>query len=179
MRIFKGLASICVDHSVGVVCAAVLSSNDVLSCLGILGAGSRRKTGRLGHGAGVRCNIMRLLRGKGLLLVVRPELVAGESSGVDFFTLLVRLIAMQMHRQRHCQRCWWTICWWAGSRRKTGWLGHGAGACCNIMRLLRSKGLLLAVRPEEVAGDSSDVDFVIVVVRLDSMQMPRQRHCRR
>ena len=84
MRIFKGLASICVDHGVGVVCAEVLSSNDVLSCLGILGAGSRRKTGRLGHGAGVRCNIMRLLRSKMLLLAVRPEAVAGDSIGVYF-----------------------------------------------------------------------------------------------
>ena len=53
MRIFKGLASICVDHGVGVVCAAVLSSNEVLSGLGISGAVSRTKTGWLGHGAGV------------------------------------------------------------------------------------------------------------------------------
>ena len=84
MRIFKGLASIRVDHGVGVVCAAVLSSNEVLSGLGISGAGSRRNTGWLGHGSGVNCNIMRLLRGKGLLLVVRTEAVAGDSSGVDF-----------------------------------------------------------------------------------------------
>ena len=104
MRIFKGLASVRVDHGVGVVCAAVLSSNEFLSGLGILGAGSRRKTGWLGHGAGVSCNIMRLLRGKGLLLAVRPEAVAGDSSGVDFFTLVVRLDDMQMHRRRHCQR---------------------------------------------------------------------------
>ena len=86
------------------VCAAVLSSNEVLSGLGILGAGSRRKMGWLGHGAGVSCNIMRLLRGKMLLLVVRPEAVAGDNSGVDFFTLVVRLADMQMHRRRHCQR---------------------------------------------------------------------------
>ena len=45
MRIFKGLASIRVDYGVGVVCAAVLSSNEVLSGLGISGAGSRRKRG--------------------------------------------------------------------------------------------------------------------------------------
>ena len=45
MRIFKGLASIHVDHGVGMVCAAVLSSNEVLSGLGISGAGSRRKQG--------------------------------------------------------------------------------------------------------------------------------------
>ena len=44
-RIFKGLASVRVDHGVGVVCAAVLGSNEVLSGLGISGAGSRRKRG--------------------------------------------------------------------------------------------------------------------------------------
>ena len=104
MRIFKGLASVHVDHGVGVVCAAVLSSNEVLSVLRILGAGARRKTGWLEHGAGVCCNIMRLLRGKELLLAVRPEAVAGDSSGVDFFTLVVRLDDMQMHRRRNCQR---------------------------------------------------------------------------
>ena len=47
---------------------------------------------------------MRLLRGKRLLLAVRPEAIAGDSSGVDFFTLVVRLSDMQMHRRRHCQR---------------------------------------------------------------------------
>ena len=104
MRIFKGLVSVRVDHGVGVVCAAVLSSNEVLSGSGISGAGSRRKTGWLGHGAGVCCNIMRLLRSKGLLLAVRPEAVAGDRSGVDFFTLVVRPNDMQMHRRRHCQR---------------------------------------------------------------------------
>ena len=104
MRIFKGFSSVCVDHSVGMLCAEVFSSNEVLSCLGILGAGSRRKTGGLGHGAGVCCNIMQLLRGQGLLLVVRPEVVAGDRSGVDFFTLVVWLDKMQMHRRRHCQR---------------------------------------------------------------------------
>ena len=70
MKIFKGLESVCVYHGVGVVCAAVLSSKEVLSGSGISGAGSRRKTGWLGHGAGVGCNIMRLLRGKGLFLAV-------------------------------------------------------------------------------------------------------------
>ena len=104
MRIFKGLASIHGNHGVGVVCAAVLISNEVLSGLGISGAGSSRKTGWLGHGASVCCNIMWLLRGKGLLLAVRPEAVVGDSSGVDFFTLEVRLYDMQMHRRRHCQR---------------------------------------------------------------------------
>ena len=68
MIIFKGLASVCVDHGVGVVCAAVLSSDEVLSGSRISGAGARRKTGWLGHGAGVCYNIMPLLRGKGLLL---------------------------------------------------------------------------------------------------------------
>ena len=104
MRIFKGLASVCVYHGVGVVCAAMLSSDEVLSGLRIPGAGASRKTGWLVHGAGVCCNIMRLLRDKGLLLAVRTEAVAGESSGVDFVTMLVRLDDMQMHRQRHCRR---------------------------------------------------------------------------
>ena len=104
MRIFKELASIRVDHDVGVVCEAMLSSNEVLSGWGISGAGSRRKTGWLGLCTGVCCNIMRLLRGKGLLLAVRPEAVAGDSSGVDTFTLVVRLDDMKMHRRRHCQR---------------------------------------------------------------------------
>ena len=104
MRIFKGLASVRVDHGVGVVCAAVISSNEVLSGSRILGAGARRKVGWLGHGAGVCCNIMRLLRGKGLLLEVRPEAVAGDGSGVNFVTLVVRIDDMQMHRWRHCQR---------------------------------------------------------------------------
>ena len=104
MIIFKGLASIRVNHGVGVVSVAVLSSNDVLSGLGISGAGSRRKTGWLGYGAGVCCNIMRILRGRGMLLAGRPEVVAGDSSGVDFFTSVVRLDDMQMHRRRYCQR---------------------------------------------------------------------------
>ena len=42
---------------------------------------------------------MRFLRGKGLLLAVRLEAVAGDSSGVDFFTLVVRLYDMKMHRR--------------------------------------------------------------------------------
>ena len=70
MRICKGLASVHVDHGVGVVCAAVLSRDEVVSGSRILGASARRKTGWLGHGAGVSCNIMRLLRSKGLLLAV-------------------------------------------------------------------------------------------------------------
>ena len=104
MRIFKKLASVRVDHGVGVVCATVLSSNEVLSGSRIPGAGARRKKGWLVHGDGECCNIMRLLRGNGLLLAVRLEAVAGDSSGVDFFTLVVRLDDMQMHRRRHCQR---------------------------------------------------------------------------
>ena len=72
IRTFKGLVSVSVDHDVGVGCAAVLSSDEVLSGLRIPGAGARIKTGWLGHGAGVCCNIMRLLRGKELLLSVQP-----------------------------------------------------------------------------------------------------------
>ena len=104
MVILKRLASVRVNNGVGVVFAAVLSSDEVLSGLRITGAGAKRKTGWLVHGAGVCCNIIQLLHGKWLLLVVRPEAVAGDSSGVDFFTLVVRLADMQMHRRRHCQR---------------------------------------------------------------------------
>ena len=104
MRTFKGLASVRVDHGVGVVCAEVLSSDEVLSGSRIPTAGARRKTGWLGHGAGVCCNIMRLLRGKELLLAVQPEAVEGDISGVNFVTMVFRLDDMQMHRQRHCRR---------------------------------------------------------------------------
>ena len=104
MRIFKGLASVCVDHGFGVFCVAVLSSNEVPSGSRITGAGARRKMGWLGHGAGVCCNIMRLLRGKNVVLAVRPEAVAGESSGVDVVTIVVRLDDMKLDRQRHCWR---------------------------------------------------------------------------
>ena len=58
------LASVFIDHSVGVVCSEVLSSDEVPSGLCITGAGARRKTGWLGHGAGVGCNLMLLLHGK-------------------------------------------------------------------------------------------------------------------
>ena len=102
--ILKRLVSVHADHGVGVVCAAVLSSNEVLSGSRISGAGARRKTGWLGHGAGVYCNIMRLLRGKRLFLAVRPEAVAGESNGIDVVTIVVRLDDMNMDRQRHCWR---------------------------------------------------------------------------
>ena len=86
------------------VCAAVLGSNKVPSGLRITGTGARRKTGWLGHGNGVGCNIMRLLRGKGFVMAVRPEAVAGESNGVDVVTIVVRLYDMRMDGQRHCRR---------------------------------------------------------------------------
>ena len=104
MGIFKRLASVRVNHGVGVVCEAVLSSNEVPSGTRITGAGARRKTGWLGHGTGVCCNIMGLLRGKGLLLAVQPEAVAGDSNSVDVVTIVVRLDGMKMDRQRHCRR---------------------------------------------------------------------------
>ena len=50
--IFKRLASVHVYHGVGMVCVAVLSSDEVLSGSRIMGAGARRRTGWLGHGAG-------------------------------------------------------------------------------------------------------------------------------
>ena len=86
------------------VFAAVLSINEVPSGSRITGAGASRKMGWLGHGAGVGCNVMRILCDKGLLLAVRPEAVAGDSNSVDVFTIVVRLDEMKMDRQRHCRR---------------------------------------------------------------------------
>ena len=86
------------------VCVAVLSSNDVPSVSRITGAGSGIRTRWLGHGAGVGCNVMRLLLGKGSLLEVRSEAVAGDSNGLDLFTIVVRLDGMNMYRQRHSRR---------------------------------------------------------------------------
>ena len=85
------------------VCAEVLSSNEVPSGSRITGAGAGRKTGWLGHGAGVGCNVMRLLHGKGVLLAVRQEAVAGNSNGVNVVTIVVRIDDMKMYGQRHCQ----------------------------------------------------------------------------
>ena len=86
------------------VFAAVLSSNKVPSGFLITGTGAVRKTGWLGHGAGVGCHVMRLLRGKGSLLAVRPEAVAGDSNGVDVVTYIVRIDDMKMDGQRYCLR---------------------------------------------------------------------------
>ena len=102
--IFKRLASVRVNHGVGVVCAVVLSSDEVPSGSRITGAGARRKIGLLVHGAGVGYNVMRILRGKGLLLAVRPEAVAEDSNGVDVVTIVVWLDDTKMDRQRHCRR---------------------------------------------------------------------------
>ena len=104
MGIFKRLASVSVDHGVGVVFAAVLSSDEVLSGSRITGVGAKRKTGWLGHGDGVGCNVMRLLRSKELLLGVRPEAVSGDSNGVNVVTIVVRLYDMKLYGQRHCRR---------------------------------------------------------------------------
>ena len=104
MRIFKGLSSVRVDHSVDVVCAAVLSSDEVPSGSRITGTSAGRNTGWMGHGTGVGCNLMRLLHGKGSLLAVRPDAVAGDSNGVDVVTISVRLDEMKMDSQRHCWR---------------------------------------------------------------------------
>ena len=86
------------------VCVAVLNINKVLSGSRITGTGARIKTGWLGHGAGVSCNAMRILRGKGSFLAVRPEAVEGESNSVDVVTIVVRLNDMKMDEQRHCWR---------------------------------------------------------------------------
>ena len=45
-----------------------------------------------------------------------------------------------------------------GSGRKTGWLVHGAGFSCNVMRILHVKGSLLEVQLEAVVGDSNGID---------------------
>ena len=86
------------------VCATVLGSDKVPSGSRITGTGAGRKTGWLGHGAGVGCNVMRLLRGNRLLLAVRPEAVEVNINCVDVVTILVRLDDMKMGGQRHCRR---------------------------------------------------------------------------
>ena len=86
------------------VYAEVLSSDEVPSGSCITGSGATRKTWWLGHGAGVGCNVMRLLRGKGQLLVVRPEAVAGGSNSVNVVTIVVRLDDMKMYGQIHFRR---------------------------------------------------------------------------
>ena len=53
--------------------------------------------GWLGHGAGVGYNVMRLLRGKGSLLAVQPEAVAGDSNSVDVVT--AKILGDTYHRQ--------------------------------------------------------------------------------
>ena len=98
------LASVHVDHGVGVVFAALLRSDEVPSGSRIMRAGARIKTGCLGHGAGVGCNVMRILRGKGLLLAVQPEAIVGDNNGVDVVTIVVQLDDMKMYGQRHCRR---------------------------------------------------------------------------
>ena len=69
----------------------MLSSDKVPSGLRITGTGAVRKMGWLGHDSGVGCNLMRLLRGKGSLLAVRLEAVAGDSNSVDVDNIAVRL----------------------------------------------------------------------------------------
>ena len=86
------------------VCAVVLGSDKVPSGSCITGTGAGRKTGWMGHGAGVGYNIMRLLRGKGLLLAVQPEAVAGDSNSVNVVTIAVRIYDMKMVGQKHCRR---------------------------------------------------------------------------
>ena len=86
------------------VCAAVLSRNKVPSGSRITGTSAVRKTGWLGHGAGVDCNVMCLLRGKGLLLVVQPEVVAGDSNDVNVVSIEVWINDMNMDGQRHYRR---------------------------------------------------------------------------
>ena len=86
------------------VCAVVLSSDKVPSGSRKKGNGAVRKTGWLGHGAGFGCIVMRLLQGKGSLLVVRPEAVAGDSNSVNVVTIVVQLNDMKMYGQRTYRR---------------------------------------------------------------------------
>ena len=95
------MASVRVDHGVGVVCVAMLGKDKVLSGSRITRTDFREKTGWLGHGTGVGCNVMRLLLGKWSFLAVRQEVVAGGSNGVDVVTIVVRLDDMRMDGQRH------------------------------------------------------------------------------
>ena len=83
------------------VCAAVLGSDQVPNGSRITGTGARRKTGWMGHGAGVVCNVMRLLIDKGSLMAVRPEAVAGGSNGLNVVTIVFRLDDTRMDGQRH------------------------------------------------------------------------------
>ena len=82
------------------VCAAVLSSDKVPSGSRITGTGAVRKMGWMDHGAGVGCNVMRFLHGKGSLLAVQLEAVAVDSNGVNVDTIAVRLDDMKMDSQR-------------------------------------------------------------------------------
>ena len=78
------------------VCAVVLGSDKVPNGLRITGTGAGRKMGWMGHGAGVGYNVMRLLRGKGSLLALQPEAVAGDSNNVDVVTIVFRIDDMRM-----------------------------------------------------------------------------------
>ena len=82
----------------------MLGSNKVPSGSRITETGAGRKTGWLGNGIGVACNVMWLLRVKEFLLVVQPEAVAGDINGVDVVNILVQVNDMRMDGQRHRQR---------------------------------------------------------------------------
>ena len=79
------------------LCAAVLSSDEVPSGSRITVTGAGRKTRWLVHGNGVGCNVMRLLRVKGSFLEVLPEAVSGDSNGVNVVTVIVWLDFMKMY----------------------------------------------------------------------------------
>ena len=66
------MASDCVDHGVGMVCALVLGSDKVPSGSHKMGTETVQKAGSLGNGTGVGCNVMRPLIGKRPFLAVQP-----------------------------------------------------------------------------------------------------------
>ena len=73
------------------VCATVLGSYKVPSGSHKTGTGTGQKSGWLGNGTGVVCNVMRILLGKRPFLTVRPEAVAGDSNVVNVFDIVVWL----------------------------------------------------------------------------------------
>ena len=155
MIIFKGLASVCVDHGVGVVCVAMLGSDEVPSGLRIMGAGVRRKTGWMGPGAGVCCNIMWLLRGTGLLMAVRPEAVAGDRIGVNFSPLWSGLMT----------------CRWTGRDTVVGDGGLDVG----VIFTLRADGGMFTLG--DAGGTVTLGDAGVIVTRRDGGVIVRTAVC--
>ena len=104
------------------------------------GTGTGRKSGWLGNGTGVGCNVMRLLLGKRPLLAVRLYAVAGDSNGVDVVSIVVWIDEFGLDSQRQPRRYWgnchpqryWGNChpwrwWW--NRQDCRLLANNDGEC--------------------------------------------------